>query len=294
MSKAEEKRPIGVFDSGVGGLSVLRQLMEDHPHESFIYLGDTARLPYGTKSPETIIKYAQMNLNFLLKHFNIKALVVACNSVSTVIDIVDSPVPILGVIKPSAKAAIDASKEHEKIGVWATQATVMSGAYQKEILTLRANTNVEVVGCPTLVSLVEEDLDQHPLLPDAFDYYFEKFKDKIDVLILGCTHFPFFKNLLAKKFSDIKLIDSSISLSKNLDKKINLSPSLSSKPLSSKPLSSKPLSSESLDSKPLSSKPLSSEDRVKFFLSDEAENFKTFVKKIFKGSIEIKKIDIDG
>ena len=261
-NKQLKKRPIGVFDSGVGGLSVLKQLLNDYPGESFIYLGDTARLPYGTKSPETIVKYANKNLNFLLENFNIKALVVACNSVSTVIDKIDSSVPVFGVIKPGARSALDQAKENESIGLWATQATVLSEAYKIEIERIKPLCKIEMVSCPTLVSLVEEGLDEHPLLPHAFDYYFNKFEKDIDVLILGCTHFPFFKDKLIEKYPNLKLIDSSISLSKSLQGSMDLSSDGSSK------------------------------GDVKILLSDEARSFKDFVKRIFNSSIEIEKVDI--
>jgi glutamate racemase len=262
MKEMNKSRPIGVFDSGVGGLSVLRQLVKDYPNESFIYLGDTARLPYGTKSKETIVKYANKNLKFLVDNFSIKALVVACNSVSTVIDEIDSKVPIFGVIKPGARAALSSLNTGDSIGLWATQATVQSGAYVKEIKNINNNVSVSMVSCPTLVALVEEGLDKHPLLEAAFDYYINQFDKKVDVLILGCTHFPFFKELLAKKFPKIKLIDSSISLSEDLKSSLDL-------------------------------KGEKTETRtVKILLTDEAKSFKDFVYKIFKHEIEIEKIDI--
>lgn len=256
-------RPIGVFDSGVGGFSVLQQLLKDYPHESFIYLGDTARLPYGTKSSKTIIKYAKKNLDYLLKKFNIKALVVACNSVSSVIEQIESPVPIFGVIKPGAKAAFEAKKNKESIGLWATQATVLSKAYQKEIEVLEDGLSIEMVSCPTLVSLVEEGLDSHPLLPEAFNFYFEKFNKPVDILILGCTHFPFFKKRLNELYPKLKLIDSSIQLSKSL--KENLPKELFSK---------------------------DGTQKVKLLLTDEAESFKLFINRVLKKPVEVYKVDL--
>jgi len=243
-------------------LSVLNQLIKDYPHESFIYLGDTARLPYGTKSPETIIKYATRNLNFLLENYNIKALVVACNSVSTVIDNLKSPVPVFGVIKPGAKASVEVSKGLE-IGLWATQATVWSKAYQKEITKIDKRIKIQMVSCPSLVALVEEELDHHPLLPQAFEFYFKKFKEPIDVLILGCTHFPFFKENLKKLYPNLKLIDSSICLSKSL---INSTKDLSLR--------------------------THGKQELKFLLTDEASSFQEFIKKVFGNKVKITKVDI--
>ena len=262
-----ENKPIGVFDSGVGGLSVLRQLQIDHPQETFIYLGDTARLPYGTKSQTTIISYAERNLNYLLTNYNIKALVVACNSVSTVLEYVKSPVPLFGVIKPGAFAAVECLKNigGKRIGLWATQATVLSKAYENEIKKLDPSIDVEMISCPTLVALVEESLNTHKLLPHAFDYYLEKFKEKIDVLILGCTHFPFFKEPLSKKIPQIQLIDSSISVSKSLSGKLEL---------------------KNLNSR------LNEKNLTKILITDEAKNFKSFIFQIFNKDIEVEKVEI--
>jgi len=263
----EKNKPIGVFDSGVGGLSVLKQLQVDHPSETFIYLGDTARLPYGTKSQSTIISYAERNLNYLLKNYNIKALVVACNSVSTILEHVNSPVPLFGVIKPGALAAVERLKsiDGKRIGLWATQATVLSEAYEKEIKNLDSRIDVEMISCPTLVTLVEESLNAHKLLPFAFDYYLEKFENKIDVLILGCTHFPFFKEPLSKKIPEIHLIDSSISISKSLGEK--LEPTDTGRELNDKSL-------------------------TKILITDEAKNFKRFIFQIFNKEIEVEKVEI--
>jgi glutamate racemase len=270
----EKNKPIGVFDSGVGGLSVLKQLQTDYPVETFIYLGDTARLPYGTKSPSTIISYAERNLNFLLKNYNIKALVVACNSVSTVLDFVKSPVPLFGVIKPGASAAVERLKtvDGKRIGLWATQATVLSKAYEKEIKDLDSSIDVEMISCPTLVALVEESLNAHKLLPYAFDYYLEQFENKIDVLILGCTHFPFFKVPLSKKIPEIQLIDSSISISKSLSNKLNLNANNKLELNVNKGLTDKSL--------------------TKVLITDEAKNFRSFIFQIFKKDIEIEKVEI--
>lgn len=215
---SEQENPIGVFDSGVGGLSILKQLVQDFPEESFVYLGDTARLPYGTKSKETIKNYAQKNIDYLIKNYNIKACLIACNSASTIVDLLESPVPIFDVIKPGASEALAVLKNSQKnIGLWATQATVDSKAYEIEIHRLNPQLNVEMIGCPTLVSLVEEGFNEHPLLPVAFNYYMGLFKNEIDVLILGCTHFPIFKKILAKHLDfKIHLIDSASGVSLKL------------------------------------------------------------------------------
>lgn len=213
-----DEAPIGVFDSGVGGLSILKQLVEDFPEESFVYLGDTARLPYGTKSKTTIKNYAQKNINYLIENHKIKTCVIACNSASTVVDELNSSVALFDVIRPGALAAASALERSEKnIGVWATQATVNSKAYEEEIHKLNRAITVEMISCPTLVTLVEEGFNKHPLLPEAFDYYLKLFKNDVDVLILGCTHFPIFKSKLNQHLkSKIKLVDSAFGVSLKL------------------------------------------------------------------------------
>lgn len=222
---------VGVFDSGVGGLSVLRQLIKDFPNESFIYLGDTARLPYGAKSKETIKNYVVKNIDHLSSNYNLKAVVVACNSASSVLDELSLSIKTLGVIEAGIIAANKLSKT-KHIALWATRATVSSQAYEKQALRLKTNLIISSTPCPTLVSLVEEGEAKHPLLKPAFDFYIEKSKlnadlsskfgsnSKIDSLVLGCTHFPFFKkdlqNHLAARSLKIELVDSSKEVSNQL------------------------------------------------------------------------------
>jgi glutamate racemase len=222
MNKKKSKDFIGVFDSGVGGLSILKQLIKDFPKETFVYLGDTARLPYGAKSKETIKNYVLKNIEYLNKNYSLKAVVVACNSASSVLNEVSLPVKSIGVIEAGALAALkNTSTNH--IGLWATRATTFSKAYEKYILSSEnKNTKVSSVACPSLVTLVEEGLAPHPLLLPAFDFYLSQFKnlEEIDTLILGCTHFPFFKEelntYLKNKNLKIKLTDASEEISLQL------------------------------------------------------------------------------
>jgi glutamate racemase len=185
-------RAIGVFDSGIGGLTVLRALVEELPHEDFIYLGDTARLPYGTKTDEVIIRYSRENTEFLLAK-GIKMLVVACNTSSAVaLEAIarDTTIPVIGVIEPGARAVVKASRTG-KIGVIATEATVASGAYTRTIQSLRPRAEIYTRACPLLVPLVEEGWTDNDVAERTVWYYLESLKQSgIDALLLGCTHYP--------------------------------------------------------------------------------------------------------
>jgi glutamate racemase len=204
-------RAIGVFDSGIGGLTVLRALVEELPGEDFIYLGDTARLPYGTKTDEVIIRYSRENTEFLLAK-GIKMLVVACNTSSAVaLEAIarDTSIPVIGVIEPGARAVVKASRSG-KIGVIATEATVASGAYTRTIQSLRPRAEIYTRACPLLVPLVEEGWTDNDVAERTVWYYLESLKQSgIDALLLGCTHYP----LLAAMFqrvlgAEVKVVDS--------------------------------------------------------------------------------------
>jgi len=199
---------IGIFDSGIGGVTVLRALKEALPNESFVYLGDTARLPYGTKSAETIRRYLHQNISFLLRQ-NVKAIVVACNTASTVLeqDHWDG-LPIYGVIKPGALAAVSVSKG--RICVLATRATVNSGAYVKAIHALKPEAHVIQQPCPLLVPLVEEGWHSDPITREILSRYLQgPLAEGVDTLILGCTHYPVLKSDIADLAGkEVALVDS--------------------------------------------------------------------------------------
>ena len=203
--------PLGVFDSGIGGLTVARALFERLPRESVIYFGDTARVPYGPKSPETVRRYSGEILQFLLKR-GVKAVVVACNT-STAHALGElqrqSPVPVVGVIEPGARAAVAASKTGV-IGVIGTAGTIASGAYERAIKALRPDAKVRAQPCPLFVPLVEEGWFEHPAAELIAREYLEPLKRaKVDVLVLGCTHYPLLKPLLARVMgSNVTLVDS--------------------------------------------------------------------------------------
>jgi len=204
-------RPIGVFDSGIGGLTVLKALTDALPGEDFIYLGDTARLPYGTKSNEVIVRYSKENTEFLLAK-GIKMLVVACNTSSAVaLDAIasDTMVPVIGVIEPGARAAVKASR-NGKIGVIGTEATIASGAYTRAIQRLGAKSEIYTRACPLLVPLAEEGWIDNEVAERTVAFYLESLKQSgIDTLLLGCTHYPLLRAMFARVLgASVKIVDS--------------------------------------------------------------------------------------
>jgi len=210
-SASATARPIGVFDSGIGGLTVLKALTSALPGEDFIYLGDTARLPYGTKSNEVIIRYSKENTEFLLAK-GIKMLVVACNTSSAVaLDAIASEtmVPVIGVIEPGARAAVKASR-NGKIGVIGTEATIASGAYTRAIQRLGKKSEIYTRACPLLVPLAEEGWIDNEVAERTVAHYLESLKQSgIDTLLLGCTHYPLLRAMFVQILgASVKIVDS--------------------------------------------------------------------------------------
>ena len=203
--------PIGVFDSGLGGLTVVKELMRQLPDEDIVYLGDTARVPYGVKSRETIIRFSKENVQVLLKS-HVKMIVVACNSSSSYAlnDLRQQfDVPIVGVIGPGARGAMKATK-NLRVGVIATPATINSGQYEKEIHTGNPKIKVFSQACPLFVPLVEEGWISKKVTFEIAQEYLEPLKKAgVDTLILGCTHYPLLREVLQTVMgSDVTLIDS--------------------------------------------------------------------------------------
>ena len=204
-------RPIGVFDSGIGGLTVVRALMRHLPHENLIYFGDTARVPYGPKSAQVVREYALQDTDELLKH-DVKFIIIACNTVSAVaLDVVQkrAKVPVLGVILPGAEAAVRATKKN-RLGVIGTVGTVLSNAYTNAIRQMNPNIHVFSQACPLFVPLAEEGWTSHPATElVAKEYLFPLTLEKIDTLILGCTHYPLLKDVIDSVLhKSVTLIDS--------------------------------------------------------------------------------------
>lgn len=203
--------PIGIFDSGLGGLTVARAIFDRLPADSTLYVGDTARVPYGPKSPATVRRYSHEILHWLLGQ-GVKAVVVACNtSTAHALEELrrESPVPVIGVIEPGARAAVRAASEGP-IGVIGTAGTVASGAYQRSIHALAPSARVVAQACPLFVPLVEEGWFEHPAAElVAREYLAPLAREGVRALVLGCTHYPLLKPLLARVMGpDVVLIDS--------------------------------------------------------------------------------------
>src|SRR5574344_311090 len=196
--------PVGVFDSGVGGLTVAREIMRQLPNEKIVYFGDTARVPYGSKSKNTIIKYSKQIIRFL-KTKGVKAIVVACNTASAIALEEIRPeldLPIIGVVKPGAKVAVEKT-QNKRIGIIGTEAMINSGIY-RDIITEHDNS-IEVIckACPLFVPLVEEGWLKDPVTYEVARRYLEELKkEDIDTLVLGCTHYPLLRNIVGEIMGD--------------------------------------------------------------------------------------------
>jgi glutamate racemase len=206
-----DPRAIGVFDSGVGGLTVFKEMERALPGESMVYLGDTARVPYGTKSAETVIRYSIEAMRFM-KRQDVKMVVVACNSASSVaIEAManEEELPVLGVILPGAHRAAEHSQSG-RIGVIGTRATIGSGAYEREIIKLRPEAEVLSRPCPLFVPLAEEGWTDNEIALRVAESYLEPFKRaKVDTLVLGCTHYPLLREVIGRVMGEeVLLVDS--------------------------------------------------------------------------------------
>jgi glutamate racemase len=213
LSTEEIQKPIGVFDSGIGGLTVVKRLAATLPNENIIYFGDTARVPYGSKSNATVIDYATQDTRFLLSK-NVKAVVVACNTVSSVaIPELKKMfnIPVIGMIEPGAKMALEKSAA-KIIGVIGTRATINNKAYSAELKKLELSAVVYEKPCPLFVPLAEEGWTDHEATYKIAEEYLQELRNKkIDTLILGCTHYPILSNVIQKVIGkDVNLIDSGV------------------------------------------------------------------------------------
>ena len=211
MNKLHAEQAIGVFDSGLGGISVVRAIIDLLPHEHLVYFGDTARVPYGSKSEETVIRFAHQISSFL-REKQVKMIVVACNTASAVaLKSLQQNfgIPVVGVIKPGSEAAVKAS-QHKRIGVIGTASTIRSGAYRTAIRALDPEMEVMDQPCPLLVPLVEEDWPHDGVITQVLESYLAPFKgQKPDALILGCTHYPYLKSVIQDVIGPaVHLVDS--------------------------------------------------------------------------------------
>lgn len=274
MSEETRKNAaIGIFDSGVGGLTVAREIMRQIPNEKLVYFGDTARVPYGNKSKDTITRYSRQIVRFL-KTQDIKAIVVACNTASAyALDTIEKEldIPIIGVVKPGANAATQATS-NKKVGVIATPGTISSKIYSEYIAGI--DRDIQVIGkaCPLFVPLVEEGLLQDPVTDEiAMRYLSELIDLDIDTLILGCTHYPLIRSTIGKVMGEhVTLVNPAYETAKELK--------------------------ELLEEKDLlnPNKPELGNNQYRFFVSDGAEKFKVFANSILKyGILSAKTINIE-
>ncbi len=204
LNDRKNRAPIGVFDSGVGGLTVAREIMRQLPEENIVYFGDTARVPYGSKSKDNIIRFSRQIIRFLQTK-NVKAVVIACNTASAfALDTVQKEfaIPVIGVIVPGARAAVRETR-NGKIGVAGTEGTIRSEMYNKVIKSLREDAVVIGQPCPLFVPLVEEGFAKHHITKEVIDIYLSDMKKTdIDTMILGCTHYPLLRSGVMEYFGD--------------------------------------------------------------------------------------------
>ena len=274
----EEKKslcnaPIGVFDSGVGGLTVAREIMRQLPNERIVYFGDTARVPYGSKSRETVTRFSRQIVRFLQTQ-EVKAIVAACNTASAyALDELEKEVdlPIIGVVKPGAKVAIEATK-NGKIGVIATEATIGSGIYKRYIEENDSSVSVIGKACPLFVPLVEEGLWEDPVTDEIAGRYLSELIDiDIDTLILGCTHYPMIRSTVGRIMGDkVTLVNPAYETARELKEL---------------------LEKEGLES---DKRPELGTELYRFFVSDAAEKFQKFANSIIPyGILSAKAINIE-
>jgi glutamate racemase len=217
-------QPLGIFDSGVGGLTVVRAVRELLPRESIVYLGDTARVPYGSKSPETIRHFADQDVRFLISK-GVKAIVIACNTASAhALDELRTrhDIPIIGVIKPGVEAAL-ANPDCQRIGIIATRGTIRSHAYQHALAQRRPGLLIIEQPTPLLVPLVEEDWLDHPATRSVLETYLNPMLERgMDTLLLACTHYPLLIPTLQSVLGDhVRLVDSATTCARHLERKLS-------------------------------------------------------------------------
>lgn len=273
MNGIKKDAAIGVFDSGIGGLTVVREIMRQLPNERIIYFGDTARVPYGSKSKETITRYSRQICRFLMTK-EVKTIVVACNTASAyALDELEKEIdlPMIGVVKPGAKVAAEATR-NGKIGVIATQATIGSKSYSQYIKQINPNAAVLGKACPLFVPLVEEGLLEDPVTDEiAMRYLSELIGEEIDTLILGCTHYPLIKKTIGRIMGEtVTLVNPAYETARELKEQ-------------------------------LAGRNLLNEDKIdlgtnqyQFFVSDAADKFKNFANSIIKyGILTAKTVNIE-
>lgn len=217
-----DNRPIGFFDSGLGGLTCIPYLMKALPEEKIIYFGDTARTPYGSKATSTIMNFSREIADFLVMS-NVKMIVIACNTVSaTCLDDLRSrfpQIPILGIIEPAAKKVAEDFAADDNVGIIGTKVTIASKAYEKCINDYDGDANIYEVACPAFVPLIEEGIIENDIMDLTIKYYMDDFvkNNKLDAVILGCTHYPLIKENIERIYPDLKIINPSSIIVKDIE-----------------------------------------------------------------------------
>lgn len=269
---ADRNSPIGVFDSGVGGLTVVREIMRQMPEERLVYFGDTARVPYGTKSKDTIVRYTRQNIRFLMTQ-DVKAIVIACNTATAfALETVEKEldIPVIGVIRAGAKTAVEATR-NGKIGIIGTEGTIQSGVYTKVMEEMKGG--LEVIGkpCPLFVPLVEEGLLHDSVTDEIASRYLSELKGKfIDTLVLGCTHYPLLRSTVGRVMGpEVTLVNPAYETALELKQVLS-------------------------ESQLLNEENESSQDKYRFYVSDLAEKFTNFASSILPDQVkQTKKINIE-
>lgn len=273
MELLHKDAPIGVFDSGVGGLTVAREIMRQIPNERIVYFGDTARVPYGSKSKETVTRFSEQIVRFL-RTFQVKTIVVACNTASAyALDALekDIDIPIIGVVKPGAKVAMEATK-NGRIGVIATEATIGSQIYNQYIQESNKAVTIYGKACPLFVPLIEEGLWEDPVTDEIARRYLAELIDiDIDTLILGCTHYPLIRSTLGRIVGNqVTLVNPAYETARELKEMLEAMDMLNDEA------------------------PRLGSNRYQFYVSDKAEKFVRFANSIIKyGILSAKTIHIE-
>ena len=268
-----DNRPIGFFDSGLGGLTCIPHLTKALPEERIIYFGDTARTPYGSKSVRTICGFATQIADFLVEN-NVKMIVIACNTVSATClkELQDrfTDIPILGIIEPTAKRVAEISSQDNRVGIIGTKVTIQSNVYPELIHELNSSVQVFQTPCSAVVPLIEEGIVQNDIMNLTLKYYLDDFvlENRVDTLVLGCTHYPLIRGTLEGMYPNLKIIDPSEVIVENIKKVLDELEIRASK-----------ATVESI-----------------FYASDLSENFVNMINRIFENTpvkIEFKNLELD-
>lgn len=267
-----DNRPIGFFDSGLGGLTCITPLMRTLPEEKVIYFGDTARTPYGSKAPSTIKTFSMQIADFLVSQ-DVKMLVIACNTISAICldDLRERfpDIPIIGIIEPAAERVARVTSIDNHVGIIGTKATIASGAYKKALMRHNNELNIASIACPAFVPLIEEGIINSDIMDLTIRYYMEDFilENRIDTMVLGCTHYPLIRNHIERIFPDVRIVNPSEEIVSSIRDELFRRDMFASK----------------------------SDFTNTFYASDLSENFLKMIERIFEGSevrVEFKNLEL--